>query len=145
GAGPADRARIAGRVLAARRRAVALIDGAGISVRRARGARRIPGVGGTARTAAGAVLGGIALAGGATALGRRRLERVRRTHRARAGAALRHVADAGHGAAFRARVAGRMLAVVVGAVALVEAARVTVLAARGAGRHLGVRGAVGTV
>src|SRR5207249_1328183 len=99
---------------------------------------RLERVGGTVRTRAGAVLGHVADTGRSTALDEGRQEAVRRAGRARSRACLDVVAGARRRPADRAGVAGRVLAGVARAVALVEAARVAVARARRPGRLLGV-------
>src|SRR5207253_10533826 len=85
----------------------------------------------------------VALACRGAALREGRQEAVRRTARARAGAVLDVIARAGCRPAHRARIAGRMLAAVAAAVALVGAARVPVARARRPCRLLRVRRAGG--
>src|SRR5207248_2792014 len=135
----ADRAGVPGRVLAGVVRAIALVEGARVAVRRAAGARRLLQVGGGAGCGgARAGLGYVALIRCAAADRRRRLEQIIGTGGTRARAGLGDIAEVGSGAANRAGVAGRVLAGVVSAVALIEGAYVIVRLARRAGRLLRV-------
>src|SRR5438552_113888 len=125
----ADRPGIARRVLTRIARAVARVGRTGVAVIRAgRGGRLLP-VGRAARPgAAGAGLGVVALARRRAADDRARRRRRRRAGGAGAGAVLLGVANVARArVADRARVAGRMLAGIVGPVALLERAGVGVV------------------
>src|SRR5205823_2099397 len=126
---PAHGAPVAGWMLAAGVGAVAGIRGAGVAVVRAR-RTRVPGRMRARRARAAAHVGGAGIA--VVRTGRAvRLENVAGTGGAASGAALGNVTFASGRSTHGARVARRVLAGVVGAVALVEGARVAV---RGAGR-----------
>src|SRR5438132_2853868 len=143
GASAADRPRVAGRMLTGGIHAVALVERARVTVGRARRPRRLLRVGQTVRAVSRAVLGEVALARGRAADGGRGLEAVGGAGRARARTDLRRVAGAGRGAAHRARVPRGVLAGVVRAVALIEAARVAVVGAGGGRSLLGIGRTVG--
>src|SRR5439155_446881 len=134
----AHRARVAGGMLAGVARAVALVHSARVGVARARRSRGTLVVRRAVRSGPGAVLRRVALPRRSTALDEGRQEAVRRAGRARSRACLDVVAGARRRPADRAGVAGRVLAGVARAVALVEAARVAVARARRPGRLLGV-------
>src|SRR5205807_377662 len=116
-------------------------DVAVAGLRPADGRARLEGVARAARSRAGTVLGDVAVTGRAPALNAARLEPVSGARAARPGTCLVRVAHAGRRAADRPGVAGRMLAGVARAVALVPGARVAVAGARRSCRALGVRGA----
>src|SRR5207244_781281 len=130
--GAADRAGVAGRVLAEVARAVAGVGGAGVPVVGAERRARLLGVR-PARLARqpAAALGDVALPGRRPADGPDRQEGIGRARRARAGADLIRVARVARARpAEGARIAGRMLAGIVRAVAEVGRAHVAVVGAR---------------
>src|SRR5207244_3442761 len=137
--GPADGARVARGVLAGAARAVALVAAARVSVVRAGRARRALCVGRTRGRRPGAALGRVAFARRPATHDEARLEHVGGTGGAGPGAVLVHVAGTGRRAADRAGVPRRVLAGVVRPVALIRAARVAVVGARGPGGLLRVR------
>src|SRR5206468_3590891 len=126
----AGRARVPRRVLTRDVGAVALIERAGVAVRRARRPRALLRVGRAAGPVAGAVLRRVALARARAAHRARRQEAVGRTGRAQLGRAPCGVAWTRHPPARPPRVPRRVLTGVVGAVALIERAGVAVRRAR---------------
>src|SRR5439155_3284199 len=140
-----DRPGVACRVLAVVAAAVTRVGGARVAIV---GAERAGGLLGVGRAwlpgQAAAGLGDVALTGRGPAGEEVRQHDVRRAGGAYAGAHLVGIARVpGAGAADRARIAGSVLAGVVGAVAGVGRARVAVVAAGGARRALGIRRATG--
>src|SRR5438094_4658815 len=134
----ARRPSVARRVLADVARAVALVRTARVAVVGAGRPRRALRVRRAARARPRAHLRRIALAGGSPADDEAGQEAVRGTARARARTRLHVVADVSRRAAHRTGVPRRVLAGVARAVALVRAARVPVVGARGSRRGLGV-------
>src|SRR5439155_1378855 len=137
--GPADGSRVARRVLAGVAAAVALIRAARVAVVRAGRAGRALRVGRARGRRAGAALGRVAFARRPATHDEARLEHVGGTGGAGPGAVLVHVAGTGRRAADGARIARRMLAGVARSVALIRAAWVAVVGARGPGGLLRVR------
>src|SRR5207249_4461699 len=134
----ADGAGIARRVLAGVARSVALIGAARVPVVGTRRARRCLGIRRAVRAVPGAALRRVALAARRPTHGGRRLEGVGGTGRARPRTVLVNVTAARCRAADRAGVPRRVLAGVGRPVALIRAARVAALGARGPGVLLGV-------
>src|SRR5439155_252130 len=122
--------RVCRRVLTGVAGAVALIERAGVAVRRARRPRALLRVGRAAGPVARAVLRRVTLARARAAHRARRQEAVGRTGRARPRAGLRHVARSDDRPAGRPRGPRRVLTGVAGAVALIERAGVAVRRAR---------------
>src|SRR5205823_3926304 len=136
GAWPADHPGVPRRVLASVARSVALIRAARVAVVRARRAGGTLRIRRAAGARPGAVLRRVALAARRPTDGARRLEGVGGADRARPRAVLVDVARARGGPADGARVARRVLAGAARAVALVAAARVSVVRAGRARRAL---------